>query len=268
MKAPTDHSPQPYRSWERDGWMMVRDGAPGVLILMYHKIGAPLEGSRLHDLYVSPRALDRQLAELAAAGQRPLPYDEALGTIDAGGTGFCLTFDDGFASVFDGGLPVLRTHGVKAMLFVVAGLVGAKDEWDHAIGEPPQALMDEGQIRAWLAAGHEIGAHTLTHPALAKLDPERARVEIFDSKKRLEERCSIPVRHFCYPYGSYNPAVRALVAEAGYATACAAATTPETFGANRPGVHPLELRRVLACNAPSLPRAIARKVARLVRRQP
>ena len=263
MTAPDDRdSPRPYRSWDRDRWMF--EG--GVTILMYHKIGAPLPGSRLPDLYVSTRDFDRQMAELAAAGQRPVPYGEAWENIEAGKTGFCLTFDDAFANVFDRALPILQTRGLKAMLFVVAGLVGAKDEWDHAIGEPPQALMDEGQIRAWLDAGQEIGAHTLTHPALADLDPARARAEIFDSKRRLEDRFGVPVRHFCYPYGSYNPAVRDLVAEAGYATACAAATGPGTFGANRPGVDPLELRRVMACNAPSLARAVARKVARLVRR--
>ena len=267
MNPPADtRSPRPYRSWEHDRWMGERDGQAGVLILMYHKIGAPLPGSRLHDLYVSSRDLDRQLAELAAAGQRPIPYGEAWENIEAGRTGFCLTFDDAFASVFDQALPILQAHGSRAMLFVVAGLIGANDEWDHAIGEPPQALMDDGQTRAWLDAGHEIGAHTLTHPALANLDPARARTEIFDSKKRLEDRFGVPVRHFCYPYGSYNTQVRDLVAEAGYATACAAATDPGTFGANRPGVHPLELRRVMACNRPSLTRTVARKVARLVRR--
>ena len=267
MTAPLDHSPQPYRSWEHDRWMLDFDGPPGILILMYHKIGAPPRGSRLHDLYVSPRDLDRQLAEFAAARLRPVAYGDALETVEAGGTGFCLSFDDAFANVFDHGLPVLQRHGLKAMLFVVAGLIGARDEWDHAIGEPPQAPMGDSQVRAWLAAGHEIGAHTLTHPALANVDPARARAEIFDGKKRLEDRFGVPVRHFCYPYGSYNPAVRDLVAEAGYTTACAAATSPGTFGANRPGVHPLELRRVMACNRPSFPHAVARKVARLVRRK-
>ena len=102
MTPPADHgSPQPYRSWEHDRWMAERDGQAGVLILMYHKIGAPLAGSRLHDLYVSTRDFDRQMTELAAAGQRPVPYGEAWENIAAGRAGFCLTFDDAFASVFD-----------------------------------------------------------------------------------------------------------------------------------------------------------------------
>ena len=264
---PTTLSLRPYRSWARDRELFEVGGGPGVTILMYHKVGAPLAGSRLHDLYVSARDLDRHLAELAAASQRALPYGDTLAAIAAREVGFCLTFDDGFANVFDRALPVLQNHGARAMLFVVAGLIGKTDEWDGPIGEPPQRLMDAGQIRAWLAAGHEIGAHTMTHPHLAEIAPAQARVEIFESKARLEDEFGVPVHHFCYPYGNFDARVRDLVAEAGYKTACAAATDTNTFGPNYPGVSPLALRRVMACNRPSLARAVARKVARLVRRQ-
>ena len=150
---PAPLSPRPYRSWARDRALFEVGGGPGVTILMYHKVGAPLLGSRLHDLYVSPRDLDRQLAELAAAGLRALPYGDAPAAIAAGGVGYCLTFDDAFANVFEHALPVLQARGVRAMLFVVAGLVGKTDEWDHPIGAPPQRLMAAPRIRAWLAAG-------------------------------------------------------------------------------------------------------------------
>ena len=245
---------------------MFEIGGPGVTILMYHKVGAPLAGSRLHDLYVSSRDLDRHVAELAAAGQRVLSYSEVPAAIAAGEVGYCLTFDDGFANVFERALPVLQARGVRAMLFVVAGLIGKTDEWDHPIGEPPQRLMDASQIHTWLAAGHEIGAHTLTHPHLAEIAPAQARAEIFESKARLEDEFGVPVRHFCYPYGNFDARVRDFVAEAGYETATAAATDTDTFGPNHPGVPPLALRRVMACNRPSLARSVARKVARLVRR--
>ena len=260
-------APQPYRGWERDGALFAAGGSPGVVILMYHKVGAPLAGSRLHDLYVSKRDLRRQIDELATAGQQALPYGDALPAIAASGTGYCLTFDDGFTSVFDQALPILQERGARAMLFVVAGLIGKTDAWDHAIGEPPQPLMDAAQIRDWLAAGHGIGAHTLTHPRLAEIPPAQARAEIFESRARLEDEFGVPVRDFCYPYGNYDARVRDLVAEAGYRSACAAATNAATFGPNRPDVPPLELRRIMACNRPSLARTVARKVARLVHRQ-
>jgi peptidoglycan/xylan/chitin deacetylase (PgdA/CDA1 family) len=72
------------------------------------------------------------------------------------------------------------------------------------------------------APGVTIGAHTLTHPMLAKHPVEFARTEIGESKARLETELGIPVRHFSYPVGdptSAGPRDFALAAEAGYASA-------------------------------------------------
>lgn len=232
----------------------------GVVVLMYHKIAPAPAMTRLPALYVHPEEFDRQMTELTGAGLACVPYGEALPTIAAGRAGFCVTFDDGFRNIFDAALPVLRARKLRAIQFLVAGLIGAKDEWDHPIGEPPQSLMDDGQVREWLAEGQEIGAHTLTHPRLTELPPEQARTQISDSRRRLEDRFGVPVRHFCYPYGANNAGVRALVREAGYESA----PTVE-FGTNLPGGDPLALNRIMACDAPSPWRKIKRKVARLAR---
>ena len=165
--------------------------------------------------------------------------------------------------MFEHALPILQERGLRAIQFVVAGQIGGTDAWDRAIGEPPLPLMDDAQIRDWLAAGQEIGSHTLTHPHLTALTLAQARTEIFDSKKQLEDRFGVPIRHFCYPYGDYNEAVRDLVGEAGYETA-----PTVRFGANPRGVPPLELRRVMACNSPTPLRSVARKVWRLAGRKP
>ena len=256
--SPADR-PRDFVSWRRDRRMF----DDGVVLLMYHKIAAAPLATGLPVLYVSGQDFDRQMGELTAAGLACVPYGEARAAIDGGQRAFCLTFDDGFCNVFDHALPVLQRRSLRAIQFIVAGQIGGTDAWDRAIGEPPLPLMDEAQIRDWLAAGQEIGSHTLTHPHLPALSREQARGEIFDSKKRLEDRFGVPIRHFCYPYGDYNEAVRDLVAEAGYETAPTVRT-----GANRPGVPPLELLRVMACNSPTPLRSLARKVFRLARRQP
>ncbi len=257
---PLADRPLDFVSWSRDGWMF-DDG--GVVLLMYHKIApAPLT-TGLPMLYVTGEDFDRQMTELAAAGLACVPYGEVQHAIDAGQRAFCLTFDDGFCNVVENALPVLQARSLRAIQFIVAGQIGGTDAWDRAIGEPPLPLMDDAQIRDWLAAGQEIGAHTLTHPHLPTLSPGQARAEIFDSKKLLEDRFGVPIRHFCYPYGDYNEAVRDLVGEAGYETA-----PTVRFGTNRPGGAPLELHRVMACNSPTPVRSLARKVSRLVRRRP
>ena len=80
--------------------------------------------------------------------------------------------------------------------------------------------MNVAQVKEWLAAGHEIGAHTLTHPRLTQVPPARAREEIRASKRKLEDTFGLPIRHFCYPFGDHDDRVVELVREAGYATAC------------------------------------------------
>lgn len=67
-----------------------------------------------------------------------------------------------------------------------------------------------------------IGAHTLTHPMLAKHPEERARTEIADSKAVIEAKLGVPVRHFAYPVGdpgSAGPRDFVLAREAGFETA-------------------------------------------------
>ena len=56
---------------------------------------------------------------------------------------------------------------------------------EKAEGEAPAPLMDAAQVKDWLAAGHEIGSHTLTHPWLTRLPLSEAREEISGSKKKL-----------------------------------------------------------------------------------
>ena len=150
-----------------------------------------------------------------------------------------ITFDDGAESVFKNALDILARHRFRALQFIVAGLIGKRNEWDIAKGESPDRMMDEAQIREWLAAGHEIGSHTSTHPNLKRVPLAQAREEIFGSKKKLEDTFGAPVRHFCYPSGKWNEPVRDLVAEAGYLTACAV-----EFGVNTSATPRFALRRV------------------------
>jgi peptidoglycan/xylan/chitin deacetylase (PgdA/CDA1 family)/SAM-dependent methyltransferase len=71
----------------------------------------------------------------------------------------------------------------------------------------------------------EVGAHTVTHPALSALSVASQRNEIQQSKNRLEEILGRRVTSFAYPYGTqkdYTTETVALVREAGFACACSA----------------------------------------------
>jgi peptidoglycan/xylan/chitin deacetylase (PgdA/CDA1 family) len=215
--------------------------ASGMPWLMYHKLGPRPGGVRLKGLYISKALFERQLAELRRAGFTTPPCGAPPPGEGNPERRLALTFDDGFANVLEHGVRPLARHGFRAVEFLVAERVGGWNDWEVAEGEARQPLMNEGQVREWLAAGHEIGSHTLTHPFLTRLSRERAREEIAASKRKLEDRFGVPVRHFCYPYGDWNPAVRDQVAAAGYETAC----TTE-FGVNTGTTPRFELKRVLA----------------------
>lgn len=213
----------------------------GLPILTYHKLGPRLPGTRLKGLYVDTGLFARQLAELRSEGFQAVSLDDFGSSPAPSPRSIVLTFDDGFRNVLELGLAPLAENRFRAIQFLVADLIGKSNEWDRATGETPEPLMDAAQVREWLAAGHVIGSHTLTHPWLTRLPPALAREEIAASRKKLEDQFGVAVEHFCYPYGDWNEAVRDLVAGAGYRTAC---TTD--FGVNPPGTPAHSLRRITA----------------------
>jgi peptidoglycan/xylan/chitin deacetylase (PgdA/CDA1 family) len=212
----------------------------GMPCLTYHKLGARPRGARIKGLYVRPALFERQLAELRAGGYHTPAFGQLPEKMNQGRT-IALTFDDGFANAFENALEPLAQYGFRAIQFLVVNRIGQFNEWEVAQGEVRETLMDAAQIRSWLAAGNEIGAHTLTHPFLTRLDLREAREEISAGKKQLEDCFGLPVRHFCYPYGDWNKSVRDLVQDSGYATAC---TTD--FGVNIARTPPFELKRIMA----------------------
>jgi peptidoglycan/xylan/chitin deacetylase (PgdA/CDA1 family) len=230
--------------------------ATGVPWLMYHKLGPRPRGVRLKGLYVSRSLFERQLSELRTAGFTTPAFSPPIAEENPGKR-IALTFDDGFANVFQHGLEPLARHGFRAIEFLTVDLIGGYNEWEMQEGEARQQLMDDVQVKEWLAAGHEIGSHTLTHPFLTRISTAQAKEEITASKKRLEDRFSRLIRHFCYPYGDWNPAVRDLVIEAGYETAC----TTES-GINTKAMPLFELKRILARYQSISFKAIKERLAR------
>src|ERR1035441_3388462 len=91
----------------------------GMPWLMYHKLGSRPRGVRLKGLFVSRPLFVLQLSELQRGGfntpvSRPPPAQEGNA-----GRKLALTFDDGFANVFQHGLEPLAQHGLRAMEFQI-----------------------------------------------------------------------------------------------------------------------------------------------------
>jgi peptidoglycan/xylan/chitin deacetylase (PgdA/CDA1 family) len=241
---PTYSSLAPFRRW-------FRHGTP---VLMFHKLGPRPPGVRLKGLYVSEALFDRQLRELSEAGYTAPAYDEVVNSAP-GGKRIFLTFDDGFENALKHGLSPMVNRKFRAIQFLVADRLGRENDWETSEGEAPEKLMDISQVNEWLAAGHEIGAHTLTHPRLTRVSEAQAREEIGASKRKLEDLFGRPVRHFCYPYGDHDERVEELVEKAGYSSACLSSGGLVVTGAD-----PFRLNRIMARYASRSPGSLLRQL--------
>jgi peptidoglycan/xylan/chitin deacetylase (PgdA/CDA1 family) len=77
----------------------------------------------------------------------------------------------------------------------------------------------------------EVGAHTDSHPVLARLSAERQRAEIHASKRQLEAHTGRQITTFAYPYGGptdFNQCSQKLVLAAGFRLACTTIRAPVT----------------------------------------
>jgi peptidoglycan/xylan/chitin deacetylase (PgdA/CDA1 family) len=108
-----------------------------------------------------------------------------------------ITFDDGDMSLATIALPKLIAHGLKAKVFICAGLIGA-----------PQYL-DKMALADVQAAGIEIGTHGRDHRDWRSLDANALDTEIGEARRRIEDMCARPVTKAAVPFGSYDRRVLA-----------------------------------------------------------
>lgn len=101
-------------------------------------------------------------------------------------------------------------------------------------------MLEWAEVKRLHAAGIEIGAHTVHHAILSRIDDDAACAEITQSRDAIADAVA-PARHFAYPNGDaqdFGERHVAMVRAAGFTTAV---TTIE--GVNRRGADPYRLRR-------------------------
>lgn len=193
-------------------------------ILMYHsihKLSPDPNGA-----CTSPSRFQSQMhhlkqRNLRGVSLRELRRAESLG--EAGGL-VGLTFDDAYEDFLKVALPVLESFGFSATVFVVSGLTGRENEWEHEFPPRPRLkLLSADGVREVSDRGMEIGAHGVSHIKLGKIEPDLLREEIEGSRRDLHEVLGREVEGFCYPYGSLDGAAIQAVQKAGYEYACAVA---------------------------------------------
>jgi len=152
---------------------------------------------------MTPTAREPRLLLVLLAGAALLGQGTAAQTIDSSFSwpegkraAVSLSFDDGRLSQIDAGMALLDRYGVKATFFVLPSAVEQRlDGWKQAV-----------------AAGHEIGNHSLNHPcsgnfawsrdkALEDYSLDQMRSELTEANRQLEELLGVTPSVFAYPCG-------------------------------------------------------------------
>ncbi len=255
----------PWESWVlRAGATVLsrRGSAASLLVLIFHRV-LP-QPDPLLPAEPDGATFANQM-DLLADNFRVLPLREAVSALARGSLparSLCITFDDGYANNLKVALPILRSRGLPATVFVAPAFLNGgrmfndtlieairraparldlrseglgeldlthdsqrSDAIDRLLAElkylepaerlcrvldiaacaqaelPTDLMMTDDQVRELHAAGIEIGAHTMTHPILTRIDAAAAAREMRESKARLEEITRAPVLCFAYPNG-------------------------------------------------------------------
>lgn len=179
---------------------------PGTcVVLYYHAIPA--------------QAKDRFALQMDELARLSVPIDAASGEPLANGVRYsAVTFDDGFMSVVENALPELRERMIPCTIFVPTGSIGHHPSWirpSHndageivATAEVLREIADSGLVR--------IGSHSATHPDFRRIDEERAKSELIESKATLEQILGREVTSFSFPHGAYTERDLALASRHGY----------------------------------------------------
>lgn len=186
------------------------------VVLGYHGVSSAHLRSDLSLLQISPERFRKQIEALLAAGFEFMTMAQlarrAGGGVPEPGMA-AITFDDGMRNNHAIALPILREYGIPATVYVTIGFIDGTSPWVGTEGDG--AMMDVRELRELVAAGWELGAHTMTHPDLSRLDYEACRREIEQSRDELAQIAGTRVETFAYPFGRYGPEAVAAARDSG-----------------------------------------------------
>ena len=112
-----------------------------------------------------------------------------------------MSYDDGRAQ--DRRLVALfNRYGIRGTFHLNSGLMSGAD-----------SVFPEEV--AGLYAGHEVAAHTVTHPTMARCPLPEAIREVLEDRQALEALTGYPVRGFSYPNGSVRAELAAMLPMCG-----------------------------------------------------
>ncbi len=211
-------------------------------VLLYHRI-EPEGGGSSTAISTPVDVFGSHLHWLAANGYRALTLAELEARINGAEPGAAnevvLTFDDGYRSLTDLAVPVLRETGLTATSFLITQRVGKDDhlDWDDV-----RALHNEGVV--------DFHSHSHSHQRwpLGPLSVGDLTYDLETSRQALITelgRAADELRFLAWPYGRTCDAWDAAAADLGFTTQFVV----QRGAVTRPGRH-LRLPRLMVDGMP------------------
>ena len=190
-------------------WVVQGPGKVVCPILLYHHIGLP-SSQAASTYYVAPEDFEIQMKALSDWGYTSISISQLVEAIlhsaRLPNRPVVITFDDGDLDVFTNAYPLMQKYGFTGVMYIVANFLYA----DGYLG------LD--QIQELVAAGWEVGSHSMTHAHLP-YNHDRLNLEIAQSRIDLQETLGVQVMSFAYPFGEMDATVSTQVQSYGYTSA-------------------------------------------------
>lgn len=97
---------------------------------------------------------------------------------------------------------IFNRHGLRGTFHLNAGLLGQPER------------LGEDEVRT-LYHGHEIAAHTWSHPTIARCPLDQVALQVLEDRRGLEPLAGKPIAGFSYPNGSVDPAIARMLPDLG-----------------------------------------------------
>jgi peptidoglycan/xylan/chitin deacetylase (PgdA/CDA1 family) len=210
------------RFWAFARRLAAADQRSRTCVLLYHSLG--------EDQYSLPVDVFERQMRFLAENVNVIPLATLLcGNITPAQTNCAITWDDGYGSIHEHALPVLKRYKLPATVYLTTGMIAEREallsDCDNGLF-PGLPMLTWEEVRDLQDNSFEVGAHLEHHLDLTALTREHALRELRSSKATVEHYTRRPCLDFAYPWGLANSRCAPWVREAGFRSASTTLHTP------------------------------------------
>ena len=215
-------------------------------VLAYHKISPHIEFGLTT---IHPEIFEKQLQLIQKSGFKPLTFIDLHANPLLPDKPVIITFDDGYESLYQYALPILKNYGFKAVIYVLSDYIGKINNWEAYKIQRHHRHLNVDQIQELVDSGFEIGSHGKSHNYLPALNNYQLHQELMVSKKEISDITGGDIISFCYPYGVSNMQIEENVKKSGYHFAVGnlelgSIKAPRNFHIGRRSIYAIDSMRV------------------------